>query len=95
MYVDGITSRNPEAGNRIKYVLEKKVRLATGAHKVFFGLPVDQSYTVADITVASGNTYVLECRPKYWHKRLPTRILTFVKGINHYDIIINSNPIAQ
>ena len=94
-YVDGITSRDPEAGSGMKYVLAKKVRLAAGTHKVFFGLPDEPYYTEADIIVASGNAYVLEFQPKYWHKKLPTRIPTFVKGVNHYDILINGNPAAR
>ncbi len=93
LYVDGITSRDPEAGNGMKYVLEKNVRLAAGTHKVFFGLPEEPYFTVADITVTSGGTYVLEFKPKYWHKELPTHIPTFFKGINKYDVVLNGSLI--
>lgn len=87
-YVDGITSRDPEAGTGMKYELEKKVRLAAGTHKVFLGLSEEPYHTSADISMESGGTYVLEFKPKYWHKRLPTRIPTFLKGINKYDILM-------
>jgi len=93
LQVDGITSRDPEAGNGMKYVLKKKVRLAAGAHKVFFGLPEEPYFTVADITVTSGETYVLEFKPKYWHKELPTHIPTFFKGINKYDVVLKGSLI--
>jgi len=89
LYVDGITSRDPEAGNGMKYILEKKVRLAAGTHKVFFGLPEEPYYTEADITVTSGNAYVLEFMPKYWHKHVPTRMQTFLKGIYMYEVYVN------
>ncbi|MDP2156637.1 MAG: hypothetical protein Q8K68_02875, partial [Nitrospirota bacterium] len=38
---DGKTSRDPEAGEGFRYVLEKKIRLRAGSHRVFFGLPED------------------------------------------------------
>jgi hypothetical protein len=85
-YIEGKTSRDPEAGKGMKYILEKRVRLAAGTHKVFFGLPEEPYYTVADVTVASGNAYVLEFQPKYWHKHVPTRIPTFLKGVHKYEI---------
>jgi hypothetical protein len=93
LYVDGKASRDPEAGNGMKYVLEKKVRIAAGTHKVFFGLPEEPCFTVTDITVTSGGTHVLEFKPKYWHKELPTHIPTFFKGINKYDVVLNGGLI--
>ena len=89
LYVDGITSRDPEAGSGMKYVLEKNVQLAAGTHKVFFGLPEEPYYTRVDISVTSGGTYVLEFKPKYWHKHFPSHIPTFFKGINKYEIYLN------
>jgi hypothetical protein len=88
-YVEGKTSRDPEAGNGMKYVLEKKVRLRAGTHKIFFGLPEEPYYTEADITVASENAYVLEFKPKYWHKHVPTRTQTFLKGVYRYEVYVN------
>lgn len=86
-YVDGKTSRDPEAGEGMKYVLEKKVRLAAGTHKVFFGLPDEPYYTTADISVRSGGLYVLEFKPDYRYKTLPTRIPTFLKGVNNFEVM--------
>lgn len=86
-YVDGKTSHDPEAGEGMKYVLEKKIRLLAGYHKVFFGLPDEPYDTTVDISVISGGSYVLEFRPHYWHKELPTRIPTFLKGVNKFEIM--------
>jgi hypothetical protein len=86
-YVDGKTSCDPEAGEGMKYVLEKKVRLAAGAHNVFFGLPGEAYYTTTQITLKSGVLYVLEYKPVYWYKRLPTRIPTFLKGIDKFEVM--------
>jgi hypothetical protein len=65
------------------------VRLAAGTHKVFFGLPPEPYYTVMDMTVKSGGSYVLEFIPDYRYKTLPTRIPTFVKGIGSYKAIVS------
>ena len=92
-YVDGVTSRDPEAGTGMKYVLEKKVRLAAGTHKVFFGLSEEPYYTETELYVESGNAYVLEFNPRYWHEHLATRIPTFIKGINSYEVSIKGAKI--
>jgi hypothetical protein len=86
-YVDGKTSRDPEAGEGMKYVLEKKIRLATGSHEVFFGLPDETYYTTADISVKSGGLYVLEFKPDYKYKTFPTRIPTFLRGVKKFEVM--------
>jgi hypothetical protein len=86
-HVDGKTSRDPEAGEGMKYVLKKKVRLAAGFHKVFFGLPDEPHSTTVDISVKSCGLYVLEFKPHYWYKELQTRIPTFFKGVNKFEIM--------
>ena len=86
-YVYGKTSRDPEAGEGMKYLLEKKVRLAAGFHKVFFGLPDEPYYTTEDISVKSGGLYTLKFRPEYRYKTLPTRIPTFLKGVDKFEVM--------
>jgi hypothetical protein len=86
---EGRTSRDPEAREGVKYVLSKKVRLAAGAHKVFFGLPEENCYTEFDITLTEGETSMLELRPVYRYKTHPTRIPTFLKGIERYEVFLN------
>lgn len=83
----GKTSYDPEAGEGVKYVLEKKVRLAAGSHKVFFGLPDEPYYTTADISVKGGGLYVLEFKPDYCYKTSPTRIPTFLKGVDKFEVL--------
>jgi hypothetical protein len=86
-YVDDKKSRDPEAGEGMKYILEKKVRVATGSHKVFFGLPDEPYYTTADISVKSGGLYVLEFKPDFRYKTVPTRIPTFLKGVDKFEVM--------
>jgi len=87
--VDGTTSRDPEAGTGMKYVLEKRVRLAAGMHKVFFGLPEEPYYAIADIALKSGESHTLEFKPKYGHKHVPVWRSTFLKGIYMYEVSLD------
>lgn len=52
---DGKTSHNPDAGEGIKYVLEKKIQLRAGTHKVFLGLPADDYFKEVDVFLQEGN----------------------------------------
>ncbi len=94
-YVDGKTSKDPEAGEGIKYVLNKKIRLRSGSHKLFFGLPEDDYYREVVINVKEGEAQTLEFKPEYRYKRLPTRIPTYMQGVSRYEILINGSPVAQ
>jgi hypothetical protein len=85
----GKTSKDPEARAGIKYILEKKLRLRPGAHKVCFGLPEDEYYVEAEVTLRDGEEAILEFKPVYRYKTQPTRIPTFLEGINKYEIYVN------
>ena len=85
----GNTSRDPEAGTGVSYILEKKIRLREGAHKVFFVLPEDDYIVDVEITLRNGEEAVLEFKPLYWHKHIPYHIPTFLKGVRKYDIYFN------
>ena len=89
-YVDGETSKDPEAGMGIKYVHSKKISLRPGSRKLFFGLPEDDYYREVVINVKGGEAQTLEFKPEYRYKRLPTRIPTYMQGVRRYDILINS-----
>jgi len=90
---DGRTSREPEAGEGFRYVLEKKLRLHAGTHKVFFGLPEDNYSTELEISLKEGEMSILEFKSIYRTKRIPTRIPTFLKGIDKYEVFLNDKKI--
>ncbi|MBI5075828.1 MAG: hypothetical protein HZB62_11780 [Nitrospirae bacterium] len=90
---DGKTSRDPEAREGFKYVLEKKLRLNAGPHKVFFGLPEDNYSTEVKISLMEGEMNILEFRPMYKTKSIPTRSPTFMKGIDKYEVFLNNKTI--
>lgn len=90
---DGKASRDPEAREGIKYILEKKIRLASGSHKIFFGLPEDKYFIEVEVATTEGQENILEFKPVYRYKTHPTRIPTFFKGINKYEVFLNSKRI--
>jgi len=87
---DGKTSHDPEAGEGIKYVLEKKIQLRAGTYKVIFGLPNEDYFKELEIMIQEGKTYTLEFKPIYKYKTQPTRIPSFKKGIKEYEAYLNS-----
>ena len=86
-YVDGKTNYDPEGGDGMKYVLQKTIRLEAGSHRLFFGLPEESYYKTVDISVKSGGLYYLEFKPEYRYKTAPTRIPTFLEGLNDFEIV--------
>jgi len=90
---DGNTSHNPEAGEGIKYVLEKKISLRSGAHKVFLGLSADNYFKEVEITLNDGDAASLEYKPVYNYKFYPHRISTFLKGIREYEVFLDNTRI--
>jgi len=86
---EGKTSHDPDAGEGIKYVLEKEIRMRAGTHKVFLGLPADDYFKEVGITLQEGNTYVLEFKSVYKYKTRPTRIPRFEKGIKEFEVFLN------
>jgi hypothetical protein len=87
---DGKTSRNPEAREGMKYVLEKKLRLRSGSHRIFFGLPEENYYSTVDITLKDDEITIIEYKPVYRYKTLPIRIPTFLTGIKRYKVFVNN-----
>ncbi len=92
---NGHTSKDPEAGTGIRYVLNKKIRLRAGSHKLFFGMPEDDYYREVVITVKDGETQMLDFKPVYRYKTRPTRIPTYMQGVSKFDVLVNGNQVEQ
>jgi hypothetical protein len=76
--------RNPEGGTGIRYVLDRRIRLVAGTHRVFFGLPGEDFIREFDVTLKDGRGYVLRFAPVYkW--RSSARSRHFVEGLSGYD----------
>ncbi|MFA5180466.1 MAG: hypothetical protein WC405_04040 [Syntrophales bacterium] len=101
---DGKRSRDPEAGEGMKYVLEKKIKLPGGMHNIFFGLPEEQSFAKLNVNLEQEHEYLLEFRPVYNKKKVPTGIspasikvtsgvASFLNGISEYDALLNGHSL--
>ncbi len=88
---EGKTNRDPEAGEGIKYNLNKTVRLHAGTYKVIFSQPGDDYYMSVSITLKEGEAGSLVFEPVYRTKRIPTRIPSFLKGIDKYEVFLNGD----
>ena len=94
---------DPEAGDGIKYVLEKKIRITAGSHRVFFGLPQDDYALEANLVFKEDGSNTLEFKPVYKSERKfysirkserMKRNETFLKGIRKYEMFLNGHPIC-
>ena len=100
---NGQAIADPEAGEGIKYVLEKKIRLnGGGAHNIFFGLPEEEYALEVDLLFNDGQSYVLEFKPVYnaakgrYSIRKSERFKeceAFIKGIKKYEVFLDGSPI--
>jgi len=100
-----------EHGKGIRYVLDKKIRVAAGNHRVIFTIPGKINLTKqAEIDFKAGEKYVLEFKPKYKSLCVTTHIkrrhpkpsyscdrgkITFSAGIKDFDISLNGNKIKD
>lgn len=80
---------DPEAGNGVKYILDKQIRITSGSHRIFFGLLAEGFSREVEVTLKEGKMYVLEWKPVYQYKILPYRIPSFLEGIKEYEVFLN------
>ena len=79
--------RIPEGGEGMRYILEKKIRLAAGAHKIFFGLPEEDYFEEIEITLKEGKLHALEFKPVY--RKDNRRIQSFLHEIKSYEVFLD------
>jgi hypothetical protein len=91
--VGGQRERNgktrPERGEGLRYILERKLTLSAGSHKVFFGLPEEDAFAQFDVTMREGESYVLEFQPLYGE--CLTGHKSFLHGVSRLDIVLNGD----
>jgi hypothetical protein len=79
--------RTPEGGEGIRYILDKKIRLAPGAHHVVFGVPYDDYYTEVKASLKEGEPHTLEFQPIYSTGRRGYE--TFHRGISRTRVLLD------
>lgn len=85
--------RIPDGGGGIRYILNKKVRLTTGSHKLFLGVPEDD-YAREFVIFVKDGVSTLEFKPAYRgdHQRTSP---SFLNGIHSFELFYDGSPIYQ
>jgi hypothetical protein len=81
--------RNPEGGAGVRYAIRKRIRLAAGSYRLYFGLPAEDYYREFDVKLTAGRTYALTFEPVYKQRipnlqRIPD-IRRFTNGFDRYE----------
>jgi hypothetical protein len=62
---ESVKEKNPEKGEGMRYILEKRIRLAPGMHRIFFSLPSEDFAKEIMVNLNEGSPNLLEFRPVY------------------------------
>lgn len=76
--------RIPDGGRGIRYILDKKIKLTTGSHKLFLGVPEDE-YAREFVIFVKDGVSTLEFKPVYRgdHQRTAQ---SFLSGIHSFEL---------
>ena len=75
-------------------ILEKRIMLAAGPHKIFFGLPEETYFAEVDIYLGKGETHSLEFKPIYRAKRRPGTP-SFLRGLDRFEVVFDGQSMTQ
>lgn len=68
---DGKPNRDPDAGEGIKYILDKRIAVSPGKHRLFFSLVDESLCKELNIIIQKGHEHYFEMKPLYRnHSRL-------------------------
>jgi hypothetical protein len=81
----------PDGGRGIRYILNKKIRLTTGSHKLFLGVP-EEEYAREFVIFVKDGVSTLEFKPVYRgdHQRTAP---SFVNGIHTFELFCDGSPV--
>lgn len=90
--------RDPEAGEGIRYIFRKDVRLKAGLHKIVISIPEDNVAVERELTLKEGSANDLVLEPLYGSispKGHPTYYgpTSFLSGITGFRVILNGKPL--
>lgn len=83
--------RIPDGGKGMRYILNKKIRLRTGSHKLFLGIPEDE-YAREFIISVKDRVSILEFNPVYRKDRGRTSP-SFLYGIQAFKLFCDGSLI--
>jgi hypothetical protein len=82
----------PDWGKGMRYVLEKRIRLTSGHHRIFFALPGDDYFKEFGITLKGSELAVLELNPIYKMGGRNSRP-SFLNGVKDFEIFLNGEKV--
>jgi hypothetical protein len=80
-----------DGGPGVRYLLEKKIRLSPGLHKISIAITHHGYLNKFEITLIENSVNILECRPIYNRDRWIDQ--SYVKGIRNFEILLNGKPV--
>jgi len=80
----------PERGEGLRHILERKLTLSAGLHRIFFGLPEENTFAQCDVALKEGESYMLEFKPLYGE--CLTGHQSFSHGVSGLEIVLDGNP---
>jgi uncharacterized protein YceK len=83
--------RTPDGGKGIRYILDKKIGLVAGSHKLFLGVPEDE-YAREFVIFVKDGVSILEFKPVYRgdHQRTAP---SFLNGIHSFELFYDGSPV--
>ena len=83
--------RIPDGGRGIRYILNKRIRLVTGPHRLFLGVPEDE-YAGEFVIFVKDGVSTLGFKPIYRgdHQRTAP---SFLNGIHSFELFYDGSPI--
>lgn len=81
--------REVEGGEGMRYILNRRIRLRPGPHKLFFSLPGEDYGAKAELLLVEGRTNELEFKPLYRSKKRGSEKRHFISGVVGGDLFFN------
>ena len=92
-YYDKDGKKTVDGGPGMRYKLEKKIRIASGPHKVFIALPGDDYFKEFDITLSNDALFLLDLSPIYlqdsWRRQ------SYLRGMKDFKVILSAMPVSK
>ncbi|GAM08352.1 hypothetical protein OR1_00623 [Geobacter sp. OR-1] len=85
---------DPEGGEGVRYIFEKKIRLKTGVHKLVIALPVDDLVAEREVDLPEGENNSLTVEPIYGAVPGKPRpgtygLSSYKEGIKSFRLLLN------
>ncbi|MFI5295851.1 MAG: hypothetical protein ACHQ0Y_12605 [Thermodesulfovibrionales bacterium] len=81
--------RNPEGGEGVKYILEKRIMLKPGTYKIYVGITEEALQKEVDVTLSEGKVSVLQFIPIYFAGRFNRNAGSFYWGLRDFEVYLD------